>query len=347
MKENDKFWMGMALELAEKAAGLCSPNPMVGAVVVKDGSLIGRGYHHKAGQPHAEPNALDDAGADAKGATLYVTLEPCSTHGRTPPCTERIIREGIKRVVIGSTDKNPAHAGAAIGILREAGIEVEQGVLEEECHKLNESFFWWIRSKQPFVLLKMAMTLDGKIATSKGQSKWITDQVAREYVQKLRRWSDGVMIGGKTLEADDSTLSVRYPQNWPCQPRRFIWTSRGALPPQSRMLWDGGPAPELVKPRTYEEWQAFLRRIGGENVTALLLEGGGELAASALQAGIVNKVAFFIAPKILCGRGGRPVVGGEDPESLDNGIVLERMETQTIGRDILVTGYCTNVHRID
>ena len=339
----DCRWMDEAIALAKKAYGLCSPNPMVGAVVVKDGVKVGEGYHHKAGQPHAEPNALDDAGDNANGATLYVTLEPCSTYGRTPPCTERIKRSGIKRVVIGVLDCNPAHAGAAVGILRDAGIDVAVGVCENECRSMNEPFFWWIRERRPFVTLKMAMTLDGKIATANGCSKWITGPQARDYVQMLRRGADAVMVGGNTAIMDDPSLLVRTPENWPAQPRRIVWSSR-QLPPTLQMMDDGGPKPETAKPTTFDKWDAFLRKLASENVTSLLLEGGGELAANALRSRAVNKIVWFVAPKILGGRNSRPVVGGDDVPSLDDALHLQEMTTAQIGDDLLITGYCQNVY---
>lgn len=339
----DCRWMDEAIALARKAHGLCSPNPMVGAVVVKDGLKVGEGYHHKAGEPHAEPNALDDAGDNARGATLYVTLEPCSTYGRTPPCTERIKRSGVRRVVIGVLDCNPKHAGAAVAILREAGIEVTVGVREDECRRMNETFFWWIRERKPFVTLKMAMTLDGKIATANGSSKWISGPQARDYVQMLRRGADAVMVGGSTALIDNPSLLVRTPSDWPAQPRRIIWTSRD-LPPTLAMFGDGGPMPETAKPTTYGEWDAFFRKLASENVTSLLLEGGGELAANALRSCAVNKVVLFVAPKILGGRNSRPVVGGDDVPSLDEALRLLGMETSLIGDDLLITGYCQNVH---
>ena len=341
--KNDTFWMRCAIEQAKLGFGLTSPNPIVGAVVVKGGQLIGQGYHHKAGTPHAEPNALDDALRNApeavKGSTLYVTLEPCSTYGRTPPCTKRIIKEGIARVVIGTLDKNPLYCGAAVKILQDAGIEVETGVLADECEKMNESFFWWITQKKPFVLLKMAMTLDGRIATANGSSQWITGPAARDKVQEMRRWADAIMVGGATVLADNPSLTVRLPANWPRQPKRFVWTSQKHLPADCKLLTDGNPLPELVKPVSQEEWSLFLQQLGGQGITALLLEGGGELAAAALHAGAVNKVAFFVAPKILGGRNARPVVGGVDALSLDDSLSLDDFHAQPIENDILFTGY--------
>ena len=202
-------YMPQALELAKLAWGRTSPNPMVGALIVKHDRIIGRGYHRKAGTPHAEINALADCRHSPAGATLYVTLEPCSTYGRTPPCTDAIIKAGISRVVIGCLDPNPKHAGKGVEILRRAGIEVEYPVLEEECLRLNEAFFKWITTGTPFVLLKMAMTLDGKIATVDGDSQWVTGVGAREEVQVLRQWADAIMVGGETARRDHPALTVR------------------------------------------------------------------------------------------------------------------------------------------
>lgn len=323
---------------------------MVGAVVVRDGELVGEGYHHQAGCPHAEPLALAEAGERARGATLYVTLEPCSTWGRTPPCTDAIIQAGIKRVVVGCVDQNPKHAGIAVTKLQNAGIEVRCNVLEGPCRRLNEAFFFWVTNQRPFVCLKMAMTLDGRIATADGHSQWISGPAARLAVQKMRRWADAVMAGGDTVRHDDASLQVRIPADWPRQPLRVVWTSASALPPELKMLQDGGPKPILAKPRNREEWLDFLTALGRHEqrpVTALLLEGGGELAASALRAGIVNKVAFFVAPKILCGRGSRPVVGGDNPLALAEAKELINMHSRSVGDDLLITGYCKDVYRLD
>ena len=333
----DEYMMKEALKEARKGWGLTSPNPMVGAVVVKDGVIVGRGYHHGAGLPHAEPNALADAGENAKGATLYVTLEPCCTFGRTPPCTEAVKRAGIRRVVVGCTDCNPKHAGRGLAILREDGIDVVSGVCEEECLELNAAFFWWISTGRPYVRLKMAMTLDGKIATANGDSKWITGPAARRYVQKLRRGSDVVMVGGETVRKDDPELVVREPKGWKRQPARIVWTSKPSLPEGCKLLNGNGGPVELAKPVTSKEWKAFLKGLGGHGMTSLLLEGGGELAGCALKAGIVNEIDFFIAPKILGGRGSRPVVGWENPTALKESLPLKEWRVHRIGDDLLVT----------
>ncbi len=338
--EHDEIYMARALELARNALGETAPNPLVGAVVVKDGVILGDGWHHRAGEPHAEPLAIDSAG-DCHGATLYVTLEPCCTTGRTPPCTERIIASGIRRVVFGVQDANPKHAGAAVKILQEAGIKVTAGCLEEQCREINQDFFWWIQKKRPFVTLKMAMTLDGKIATAQGESRWISGPEAQALVQKLRRAAGAVMVGGETVRKDNSSLLIHDPSAIR-QPRRFVWTSR-PLPPDAQMLHDGGPVPEIAKPQSQKEWLDFLRRLGEQNLVNLLLEGGGELASSAVRAGIVNQLHFFLAPKILGGRDSRPVVGGDNPLSLAEAIPLAQMKTQAIGQDILVTATPTNL----
>ncbi|MBR4416149.1 MAG: bifunctional diaminohydroxyphosphoribosylaminopyrimidine deaminase/5-amino-6-(5-phosphoribosylamino)uracil reductase RibD, partial [Victivallales bacterium] len=233
---NDESYMKEALKEARKGWGLTSPNPMVGAVVVRDGVIVGRGYHHGAGLPHAEPNALADASEKTVGATLYVTLEPCCTFGRTPPCTEAIKKARIRRVVVGCTDCNPKHAGRGLTILKEVGIDVVSGVCEKECLELNAAFFWWISTGRPYVRLKMAMTLDGKIATAGGDSKWITGPSSRRYVQKLRRGSDAIMVGGETVRKDDPELIVREPKGWKRQPARIVWTSKPSLPEGCKLL---------------------------------------------------------------------------------------------------------------
>ena len=344
MTEDEKY-MGLALSLARRAFGRTSPNPMVGAVIVKDSVVIGRGYHHQAGQPHAEPMAIADAEAKypghVSGSTLYVTLEPCTTYGRTPPCTDKIIASGIKRVVIGTMDANPRHAGAALRVLRKHGIQVDCNVLEDKCRSLNESFFWWITTRRPFVLLKMAMTLDGRIATETGDSKWVSCDASKQVVQKLRRWADAVMVGGNTARLDNPSLLVRSPSNWARQPRRIVWSSK-PLPASCAMLSDGGPAPEVVKPMGRQQWLDFLGRLGAEDVTALLLEGGGELAAAALQAGIVNKVAFFVAPKILCGRNSIVVTGGANPSLMSEALELENFSSRKVGEDFMLTADVVN-----
>jgi diaminohydroxyphosphoribosylaminopyrimidine deaminase/5-amino-6-(5-phosphoribosylamino)uracil reductase len=238
----DTDYMRLALRLARRAYGRTSPNPMVGAVVAKAGKILGRGWHHRAGEPHAEIEALRNAtknGNSSKSATLYVTLEPCCTHGRTPPCTDAIIAAGIKRVVVGATDPNPQHAGRGFAILQQAGIEVVHGVLAEECTRLNEAFNHWIVRRTPLVTVKAAMTLDGKIATASGESKWITGERARAYGMKLRQGSDAILVGINTVLADDPSLTVRATGRAPARPlRRIILDSLARTPVTAQVVTD-------------------------------------------------------------------------------------------------------------
>ncbi len=345
---NHTTYMRRALTLARRGWGRTTPNPMVGAVVVQNNEIVGTGFHARAGRPHAEVEALAAAGEQARKATLYVTLEPCSTTGRTPPCTKAIIEAGIRHVIIGCLDTNPAHAGQALKILAQHQIDVTVGVLKEQCQELNEAFFCWTRHGRPFVLLKMAMTLDGKIATPEGDSKWITDTAARRHVQRLRQWADAIMVGGETVRLDNPQLTVRTPRNWWRQPPRLVWTRTPPEEMRTLPLWqEGGTAPEAVAPQSPAEWQKLLIALGARQITALLIEGGGELAAAALQAGIVDKVAFYIAPKILGGRNSRPVVGGAAPSAMAEALPLRRVTHKCIGNDLLITGYLTNVYGLD
>lgn len=342
--EEAKKYMLRALALARKGFGRTSPNPMVGAVIVKNGKIIGEGYHKRAGTAHAEINAIADAGEKkCAGAILYVTLEPCSTTGSTPPCTKAIIAAKFTKVVIGCLDANPAHAGAALKILKRAGIETVTGVEEEKCRELNIAFFHWIQTGRPLILLKMAMTLDGKIATSTGQSKWITGTKARKRVQKLRKWSDAIMVGGETLRKDKPSLTVRSDKSPDCelrnwlQPERII-VSKSITIEKAAKLLPAGKAPLIVNADTRGEWMKALKKLGGKNITALLVEGGGELAASMLKAGIINKVEFHIAPKILGGKKSRPVIAGIAPASLADAFNLSNVKIKRIGNDICVSG---------
>ena len=339
-------YMRMAIKQARKAWGRTSPNPIVGAVIVNDNQVIGQGYHKKAGTPHAEVNAINSA-LDKPGykkllagSTIYVTLEPCSTYGRTSPCTDAIINAGIKEVVIGTTDPNPEHAGAAVTILEQRGINVSVRVEEEKCIKLNEAFFYWIVHKKPFVLLKMAMTLDGKIATENGNSQWITGPAARNRVQKLRKWADAIMIGGATARIDKPSLTVRDKKlkalkNW-VQPRKLIASSSMTQIELDDIFPNGA---ELIKTDSQSDWNDVMTRLGRDNITSILVEGGGELAADLLKAGVVNKVEFHIAPKILTGRNSRSVAGGANPFSLDEALHLKNVKITRYGKDIGISGY--------
>ena len=333
----DKAFMKHALALARQAWGRTAPNPMVGAVVVKNGVIVGEGYHHKAGLPHAEVNALAAAGKNADGATIYVTLEPCSTYGRTPPCTEAIKKANIKRVVCASEDFNPKHAGNGFEILRQANIEVKNGVCRKEALELNKAFFSHITRQRPYVLLKMAMTLDGKIATASGDSKWITSPAARNRVQELRQWCDAIMVGGETVRLDRPGLVVRTPENWENQPQKLIYTRMSNEILQQKYFPDDA-AVRAVSPQNRAEWLELLTELGKNNITALLLEGGGELAGKALQAKIVDEVEFHIAPKLLCGRASRSVVGGENPQKLAEAMDLDDLQVKRVGCDLIISG---------
>ncbi len=333
-RKEDIRWMRRALRLAGRGLGTTTPNPMVGAVIVRDGTVLGEGWHVRAGEPHAEINAIRSAaGNDLSGASMYVTLEPCSSYGRTPPCTEAIIREKISRVVIGCFDPNPKHAGRCVPILESHGISVVGPVFEAECKRRNEAFFRWITAGKPFVLLKLAETLDGRIATENGCSQWITGEAARKHVQELRQWADAVMAGGETYRMDAPRFTVRNSRGETLKtPRRIVVTRNPAKLEPHPAGW------EFVSLENPADWIAYLERLGREQVTSLLVEGGGELAASALRAGVVDKVEFHIAPKILGGRNSRPSVGGENPASLSEALELEQVEVRRLGRDILVCG---------
>jgi diaminohydroxyphosphoribosylaminopyrimidine deaminase/5-amino-6-(5-phosphoribosylamino)uracil reductase len=333
---NDQIFMREALNEAELGAGYTSPNPAVGAVIVRDGRIIGRGHHKRCGGPHGEIEAFLSLPreSDAAGAELYVTLEPCSTTGRTPPCCDAIIRNKIRRVVIGCLDPNPKHAGRGVEILRAAGIEVKTGVLEEECRVHHEAFFRWITTGRPFVLLKMAETLDGKIAAANGDSKWVTSETARERVAYLRRLSDAVLAGAETFRIDSPRFTARTPDGTVLKtPRRIIATHHPEI------LSGAGEGWESAVLDTPEDWRDFLVRLGRENVTMLLIEGGGELAASAIRARAVDKIEFHIAPKLLGGRGSRPVLGGPDPAALSEAVKLDRLRVSELGCDLRIEAY--------
>jgi diaminohydroxyphosphoribosylaminopyrimidine deaminase/5-amino-6-(5-phosphoribosylamino)uracil reductase len=365
----DLVFMRQALRLARRAYGQSSPNPMVGAVLVKTGKVIGQGWHHRAGEPHAEIEALRDAqrkNASTDGATLYVTLEPCCTHGRTPPCTDAIKATGIQRVVVAATDPNPAHAGRGFRILKRAGIRVTTGVLADEAARLNEAFNHWIVHRTPFVTVKAAMTLDGKIATASGESKWITGPAARAVGMSLRAGADAILVGVNTVLADDPSLTVRRvrsPKSKVQSPRlrRIILDSQARIPRRAKVVTDefaslttivvGKDAPEtrvqalakwinvirapLRRGRIDLRW--LLRRLGRENVTSLLVEGGGEVNASFLLGGFAQRVTFFYAPKILGGRDSRKAVAGEGARRLAEILTLRDVDWQRVGDDLMMT----------
>ncbi len=351
---------------------------MVGAVLVKGGKIIGRGWTQPAGQAHAEIQALRDAqakGNNPRGATLYVTLEPCSTHGRTPPCTEAIIAAGIKQVVAGATDPNPKHSGKGFAILKRAGIKVTHGMLAEEANRLNETFNHWIVHRTPFVTVKSAMTLDGKIATANGESKWITGERARNYGMKLRQGADAILVGINTVLEDDPALTVRrigkvQISNFRLQSpkRRIVLDSLARTPLKAKVVSDefralttvvvSQAAPKnrvaklaervnvMIAPMKKSKDSAqpaidlpwLMEELGAENVTSLLVEGGGEVNASFLLGGFAHRIAFFYAPKILGGRAARKGVAGAGVQRVSEMIKLRDVEYQRLGGDLLMLG---------
>ena len=357
----DPQFIRLALRLARRAYGRTSPNPLVGAVLARRGKIIGRGWHRSAGQPHAEIEAIRDAqerGHNPKGATLYVTLEPCCTQGRTPPCTEAIIAAGIRRVVAGATDPNPRHAGRGFRILRRAGLSVAHGVLGRECGQLNEAFNHWIVRRTPFVTVKAAMSLDGKIATVTGESKWITGEPARALAMKLRAGADAVLVGVNTIIRDDPALTLRLPAFSGKSLRRIVLDPRGRTPLRARIL--GGAAAYLTtivvtKAAPAQRLAALRRRarvlvaparrgridlpwlletLGRENVTSLLVEGGGE--TNALWMPLCQRVVFFYAPLILGGREAPTAIAGEGVRNLAGKITLRDVQWRRLGGDLLL-----------
>ena len=345
--------------MALKAFGETSPNPLVGAILVRNGQVVGQGWHHRAGFPHAEIEALRDAGRQghsSEGATLYVTLEPCSTHGRTPPCTDAIIKSGIARVVAGATDPNPKHQGRGLALLRKAGIRVRTGVLADECAEINHPWNHFIVHRQPFVTLKCAMTLDGKIATSRGESKWITSAASRSYAMKLRQSADAILVGVNTVMADDPSLTIRDVPGTKKSLRRFILDPSGRIPRSVKVLSDAyahlttvvvgeetrradfSPAQTLRLPLDKEglDLNAFLQQLGEESVTHLLVEGGGEVNAHFLRAGLVSRVVLFYAPKVIGGGDARKAVAGPGIESLAQAIQLKNPTWRRLGPDLVM-----------
>ncbi len=354
--DTDRDYMLLALSLAERGRGTTSPNPMVGAVIVRDGAVVGRGYHIRAGEDHAEVIALREAGVRAEGATLYVTMEPCCHHGKTPPCSEAVIRSGIARVVAAMTDPNPKVCGGGFASLRRNNIECESGLFEDRARKLNEAYIKYIRTGLPYLTLKLAMTLDGKIAALDGSSKWITGPEARKRVHLLRSWSDAVMVGSGTVLADNPRLTVRDAEGR--DPLRVIPDSRLRTPLDAHVFADAralvvataadrAKAEELRR-RGIEVWEMngngagipltdMLAGLGARQVTSVLCEGGGTLAGSLLREKLVDKLHLFIAPKIL--GAGKDAFGNMGIRAIGDAIPLRDREMEMIGDDLLVTGY--------
>ncbi len=360
----DEKYMWMALDLARQGQGRTSPNPMVGAVLVKDGVVVGSGYHQAAGMPHAEVVALRKAGEKARGAVLYVNLEPCSHHGRTPPCTDALIKAGVREVVAAMTDPNPLVAGTGFQKLQSAGIKVRQGVLEEKARRLNEVFIKYITTGRPFVAVKAAMSLDGKIATRTGESKWITGEKSRQYVHRLRDRVDAIAVGIDTVLSDDPRLTTRLEGEKGKDPLRVVVDSTARLPLDARVINPGSRSKLLLattaaappdKCRALQDkgvevlvlpsregrvsLEELMRQLGERKVTSLLVEGGGTLNYSLLEAGLVDKLYLFIAPLIIGGKNSPTPFAGEGAASLNNAWRLERVEIKQFDQDLLVIGY--------
>ncbi|AFY47256.1 diaminohydroxyphosphoribosylaminopyrimidine deaminase [Nostoc sp. PCC 7524] len=358
----DRAMMQRCLELARRALGRTSPNPLVGAVVVKDGKIVGEGFHPRAGEPHAEVFALRAAGDLARGATVYVNLEPCNHYGRTPPCSEGLIAAGVAKVVVGMVDPNPLVAGGGIARLRAAGVEVLVGVETPACQQLNEAFVHRILHKRPLGILKYAMTLDGKIATTSGHSAWVTNQAARSEVHQLRAACDAVVVGGNTVRQDNPYLTSH--QEGAHNPLRVVMSRRLNLPTDAR-LWQTSDAPTLVLTEVGAnlDLQKFLLHQGVEVVElpaltpqaamdclyergfcSVLWECGGTLAASAIAQGAIQKILAFIAPKIIGGNHAPTPVGDLGLTTMTEALLLERVRWRVVGSDCLVEGYLPQKH---
>ena len=369
---NDLKQMRRALSLAKRAFGQTSPNPMVGAVIVSGGTVIGEGYHRRAGEPHAEVEAIRNAqaaGHSTKGATIYVTLEPCSTHGRTPPCCDAIIVAGIRKVIVAAVDPNPAHAGRGLKLLRRRDIEAVSGLLAPEATRLNEGFNHWIQTGRPFVLVKTAMTLDGKIATESGESKWITGANSRSEGMRLRMRSDAILVGVNTIIADDPELTVRDSKGRLQRRKkwlRVILDPRGRTPRDACVVRDELAGSTLIVTgsgvsarRGSELWGKNVRHLrlplkkgrlpldellsvlGREQITQVLVEGGGETNALFFENGLVNRVGFFYASKILGGRTARRGVAGASLEFRATMPQLLDIQWKKLGPDLMMTGLIT------
>ena len=360
LSEKEK-WMRLALSLAKKGEGKVSPNPMVGAVLVKNGKLIAKGYHRYFGGPHAEVEAIQRAKDKARGCTLYVTLEPCSHYGKTPPCTQAIIRAGIRRVVIATLDPNPINSGRGVQELKKAGIETELGVCEEEATKVNEAFFKFMKKKIPFVVVKVASSLDGKIATSKGESKWITGQKAREFAHRLRDKMDAILVGINTVISDDPSLlapskdslarvildsKLRIPLNSKILKNQdkadtFIFTTSKADRQKLCELKSRGIKVAIVKEDQdgRVDLEEVLKKLASLEIMILLVEGGGRVIGSFFDKGLVDKLFLFLAPRIIGGRNSLTWVEGKGVDLLSQTPHIEVSSLRKIGQDLLLEGY--------
>lgn len=360
----DRFFMKRALRLAAKGRGRTSPNPMVGAVLVSRDRIVGEGYHHRAGEPHAEVLALRTAGKEARGGTLYVTLEPCGhTRKRTPPCVPLLLKSGLRRVVVAMRDPNPQVQGCGISRLRRAGIAVDLGCLRNEAEGLNEAYIHWIKTGRPLVILKSAMTLDGKIATANGDSRWITGEAARRHVHRWRSRVDAIMVGIGTVLQDDPQLTARLPGQNTRQPHRVVLDSRLRITPKAKLLRRqggdtiiattdraatsrvkalqrvGATVLVLASDRGRVSLNACMTALGKRGITSVLLEGGSAVNASALRAGLVNRLQLYVAPVLLGGQDAKGVIGGQSPGSLSDVQHIKNLCVRRVGKDLLFEGH--------
>lgn len=355
------FFMNIAMGLALKAKGSTFPNPMVGALVVKNNKIIGKGYHERAGLAHAEIVALDEAGKNAKGAKLYVTLEPCSHFGKTPPCVDRIIASGVKEVIVGMIDPNPLNNGRGINLLKRHRIRVEVGFLEEELRKVNEAFIKYITKKAPFITVKVAESLDGRIATRHGESKWITSDKSRSFSHRMRSNYDAVMVGVNTVLRDNPRLNSWFSKR---QPIKIVVDSQLSVP-EGANIFSGNSQVIIVTLSTKEGQETENRNILAEKakilevkekagqinlkdamkklaqlgISNILVEGGGTLIGSLFDDGLVDKVLFFISPKIIGGKDAIGSVMGLGISRLDNAIKLKNVRVRHFAEDLLIEGY--------
>jgi len=361
MKNNHEYYMNLAMRLALKGKGKTYPNPMVGALVIKNGRILGRGFHAKAGLPHAEIIALDEAGRHAKGATLYVTLEPCAHFGLTPPCVNRIIESRIKQVIVGMIDPNPVNNGKGISILKQFGIKVKVGFLEDNLKSLNEVFIKYITKRLPFVTVKIAQSLDGRIATRIGDSKWITSDKSRGFSHRIRQDFDAVMVGVNTVLRDNPKLNAWFSKK---QPVRIVVDSQLSTPQDANIFSKGSSAIIATLP-TKSGQETENRRILAEKACVLdvkeksgqvnlkdmlkqllkmgifniLVEGGGTLNGSLFDEGLVDKVMFFISPKVIGGKDAIGSVMGQGVTRVDRSIKLRGLKLRRLGEDFLIEGY--------
>ena len=352
----DVRFMSRALQLARRGAGRVSPNPMVGAVVVRDGQIVGEGYHLYEKLHHAEVVALDRAGSLARGATLYVTLEPCAHWGRTPPCMRRVAEAGVREVFVAMTDPSPQVAGKGVQYLRSRGIRVHEGLCGEEALRLNEAFLFFVEHRRPFCLLKLALTLDGRIAAPAGDSKWITGEEARRHVHRQRFLYDAILVGVETVLMDDPSLDVRWRLRkeitkvvldsrlrTPADSRLFqsgdpVWIFHSCPPPPGSPLASRARLVRVPQHGTFLSWPAVLDALGRESVTSLIIEGGGRVAGSSLQAGVIQRIHFYYGPRIL-GSKGIPGVGELAVSRLADALTVSDHKVRRLGRDFLLDGY--------